>query len=43
MRTPAPATVVVTRRVRPGREAAHEDWLKRLLAEAESLEVFLMT
>ena len=36
-----PVTVVVTRRVRSGREAEYEDWLKRLLAEAESLKGYL--
>jgi hypothetical protein len=34
-------TVVVTRRVRPGREAAYEDWLRRLLTDAESLPGYL--
>ena len=36
-----PVTVVVTRRARSGREAEYEDWLKRLLAEAESLKGYL--
>jgi uncharacterized protein len=30
-------TVVVTRRVRPGREAAYEAWLERLVAQASTL------
>lgn len=36
-----PVTVVVTRRVRPGREAAYEDWLRRLLAGAGALPGYL--
>jgi len=36
-----PVTVVVTRRVRPGREAAYEDWLRRLLAEAATTPGYL--
>lgn len=36
-----PVTVVVTRRVRPGHEAAYEDWLRRLQAEARSLPGYL--
>jgi hypothetical protein len=34
-------TVVVTRRVRRGRESAYEDWLRRLLAEAATLPGYL--
>jgi antibiotic biosynthesis monooxygenase (ABM) superfamily enzyme len=36
-----PVTVVVTRRVKPGREAAYEAWLQRLQAEARSLPGYL--
>jgi uncharacterized protein len=36
-----PVTVVVTRRVRPGREADYEDWLRRMFAEAAGLEGYL--
>ncbi len=36
-----PVTVVVTRRVRPGREAAYEAWLDRLIRSASSLPGFL--
>ena len=35
-----PVTVVVTRRVRPGKEAAYEAWLDRLIASASSLAGF---
>ena len=38
-----PVTVVVTRRVRAGREAAYEAWLERLLNEAKSLPGYLGT
>ena len=38
-----PVTVVVTRRVKPGREAAYEAWLERLLADARSLPGYLGT
>lgn len=34
-------TVVVTRRVKAGHEAAYEDWLRRLQAEARSLPGYL--
>jgi antibiotic biosynthesis monooxygenase (ABM) superfamily enzyme len=36
-----PVTVVVTRRVRPGKEAEYEDWLKRQFAEVEQLPGFV--
>lgn len=36
-----PVTTVVTRRVRPDRRAAYEDWLRRLLHDAESLDGYL--
>jgi antibiotic biosynthesis monooxygenase (ABM) superfamily enzyme len=38
-----PVTVVVRRRVRPGREAAYEDWLSRLVQGAAALPGFLGT
>lgn len=38
-----PVTVVVTRRVRAGREAAYEAWLERLLSEARTLPGYLGT
>lgn len=38
-----PVTVVVTRRVRPGREADYEAWLERLLAGVASLPGYLGT
>ena len=38
-----PVTVVVTRRVRPGREAAYEAWLGRLLTAAGALPGYLGT
>ena len=37
----APVTVVVTRRVKPGREADYEAWLHRLQAEARGLPGYL--
>lgn len=37
----AAVTVVVTRRVRPGREAAYEAWLARLIAAAGELRGYL--
>jgi antibiotic biosynthesis monooxygenase (ABM) superfamily enzyme len=48
MSTPAlaasePVTVVVTRRVKAGREQAYEAWLERLLSEASSLPGYLGT
>lgn len=36
-----PVTVVITRRVRPGREADYEAWLQRLQAEARGLAGYL--
>lgn len=36
-----PVTVVITRRVRPGREADYEAWLARLQAEARTLPGYL--
>jgi antibiotic biosynthesis monooxygenase (ABM) superfamily enzyme len=36
-----PVTVVVTRRVRPGREGDYEDWLRRLFQEAATLPGYL--
>ena len=38
-----PVTVVVTRRVKPGREAAYEAWLERLIREASVLPGYLGT
>ncbi len=38
-----PVTVVVTRRVKAGREAKYEAWLSRLVASAEALPGFLGT
>ena len=38
-----PVTVVVTRRVRPGREAGYEAWLARLIEGAASLPGYLGT
>jgi len=38
-----PVTVVVTRRVKPGREAAYEAWLERLIREASGLPGYLGT
>jgi antibiotic biosynthesis monooxygenase (ABM) superfamily enzyme len=38
-----PVTVVVTRRVKPGREAAYEAWLERLIREASALPGYLGT
>lgn len=40
---PEPVTVVVTRRVKAGREQAYEAWLERLLAEAKALPGYLGT
>ncbi|MFZ5441160.1 MAG: antibiotic biosynthesis monooxygenase [Myxococcota bacterium] len=40
---PEPVTVVVTRRVRAGREQAYEAWLERLLAGASALPGYLGT
>lgn len=37
----SPVTVVITRRVRPGREADYEAWLTRLQAEARALPGYL--
>lgn len=37
----APVTVVVTRRVKPGREADYEAWLAGLQAEARQLPGYL--
>ena len=34
-------TVVVTRQVKAGREAAYEAWLRRLIADAGSMPGFL--
>jgi antibiotic biosynthesis monooxygenase (ABM) superfamily enzyme len=36
-----PVTVVITRRVKAGHEAAYEDWLRRLQAESRSLAGYL--
>jgi antibiotic biosynthesis monooxygenase (ABM) superfamily enzyme len=36
-----PVTVVVTRRVKPGREAAYEAWLSRLIQAASALPGYL--
>jgi antibiotic biosynthesis monooxygenase (ABM) superfamily enzyme len=41
--TAEPVTIVVTRRVRPGREADYEAWLARLLSEAKRLRGYLGT
>jgi antibiotic biosynthesis monooxygenase (ABM) superfamily enzyme len=41
--TAEPVTVVVTRRVKAGREAAYEAWLERLLSQAKSLPGYLGT
>jgi antibiotic biosynthesis monooxygenase (ABM) superfamily enzyme len=38
---PEPVTVVITRRVKAGREAQYEAWLARLQAEARSLPGYL--
>jgi antibiotic biosynthesis monooxygenase (ABM) superfamily enzyme len=38
-----PVTVVVTRRVRAGRDAAYEAWLERLLSDAKALPGYLGT
>lgn len=38
-----PVTVVVTRRVRQGKEAAYEAWLSRLIADAAGLPGYLGT
>lgn len=38
-----PVTVVVTRRVRAGREAAYEAWLEKLIAAASALPGYLGT
>lgn len=38
-----PVTVVVTRRVKPGREPAYEAWLERLIREASVLPGYLGT
>jgi hypothetical protein len=35
-------TVVVTRKVKRGRESEYEDWLRRLLEEAKSMKGYLM-
>ena len=43
MNSPEPVTVVVTRRVRAGREAAYETWLARLIEEASTLPGYLGT
>jgi antibiotic biosynthesis monooxygenase (ABM) superfamily enzyme len=40
---PEPVTVVVTRRVRPGHEAAYEAWLERLVGAAAELPGYLGT
>jgi antibiotic biosynthesis monooxygenase (ABM) superfamily enzyme len=40
---PEPVTIVVTRRVRPGREVDYEAWLARLLSEAKGLRGYLGT
>jgi uncharacterized protein len=41
--SPEPVTVVVTRRVRAGREMAYEAWLDRLIKEASALPGYLGT
>lgn len=41
--SPEPVTVVVTRRVKPGRESAYEAWLERLLGAAKELPGYLGT
>jgi hypothetical protein len=41
--TAEPVTVVVTRRVKPGREAAYEAWLTKLLAAVTGLPGYLGT
>ncbi len=41
--TTEPVTVVVTRRVKPGREAAYEAWLARLIGDAATLPGYLGT
>lgn len=38
-----PVTVVVTRRVRPGREADYEQWLRRINQEATAFDGYLGT
>src|SRR5688572_11746834 len=38
-----PVTVVVTRRVKPGREADYEKWLASLIDDAKSLPGYLGT
>jgi len=38
-----PVTVVVTRRVKPGKEPAYEAWLERLIREASALPGYLGT
>ena len=38
-----PVTVVVTRRVKRGREAAYEAWLERLVREASTMPGYLGT
>ncbi len=38
-----PVTVVVSRRVRPGREAGYEAWLEALIAQASSMPGYLGT
>ena len=37
-----PVTVVVTRRVKPGREPSYEAWLERLIREASVLPGYLV-
>lgn len=39
--TEEPVTVVITRRVRPGREAEYERWLERLQVEARGLPGYM--
>ena len=39
--TTEPVTVIIRRRVRPGREAAYEAWLQRLQADARMLQGYL--
>ncbi len=41
MTAEAPVTVVITRRVRPGREADYEAWLRRLQADAHAVPGYL--
>jgi len=36
-----PVTVVITRRVRPGHEAAYEDWLRRFTEDSRTLAGYL--